>query len=187
MTCQESYSEQDLAHWVSRGDNQAMKVLYQRYVGYLSAVCSRYIRDDDQVKDILQEAFLKIFRGMDRFRYQGEGSLRAWMARIVLNDTLKVLRKKKTVPLIRDLPDREDVPAPDFQAVPLKELQRMIRELPDGYRTVFNLYVMEDKSHKEIARLLGIKENSSASQLHHAKAMLAKSIHDYMKRREYDG
>lgn len=186
MTLQENHSEQDLAFRVSRHDTQAMKMLYNQYAGYLTAVCARYVRDDDEVKDILQEGFLKVFRTIDKFQYRGEGSLRAWMTRIVLNDTLKVLRRKKTVPLVRDYAD-EDVPAPDFEGVPLPVLHRMIRNLPDGYRTVFNLYVMEDKSHKEIARLLGIKENSSASQLHHAKALLTKSVNAYLKRREYDG
>jgi RNA polymerase sigma-70 factor (ECF subfamily) len=70
---------------------------------------------------------------------------------------------------------------PAFEAVPLEVIQGMIRQLPDGYRTVFNLFVFEDKSHKEIASLLGIKENSSASQLFHAKALLARWIKDYIK------
>ena len=74
---------------------------------------------------------------------------------------------------------------PAFDRIPLDVLQGMIRRLPDGYRTVFNLYVFEDKSHKEIASLLGIKENSSASQLHHAKAQLARWIKDYINRSDH--
>ena len=158
-----------------------MKTLYGQYVGYLTAVCARYIPDDDEVKDILQEAFIKIFDSMDKFSWRGEGSLKAWMTRIVVNDSLKTLRKRKTVPLpatLSDLPAEEE---PAFDAVPLRVIQEMIRKLPDGYRTVFNLFVFEDKSHKEIASLLGIKENCSASQLHHAKALLAKWIKEYIK------
>ena len=157
-----------------------MKMLYDRYAGYLTAVCARYVRDDDDVKDILQEAFIKIFRTMERFEYRGEGSLKAWMTRIVVNDSLKSLRKKRALPVtdaIPDLPEEE----PDFARVPMPVLQQMIRELPDGYRTVFNLYVFEDKPHKEIASILGIKENSSASQYFHAKALLARRIKDYIK------
>ena len=158
-----------------------MKVLYNRYVGYLTAVCARYIPDDDDVKDILQDSFLKIFQTMDRFEYRGEGSLKAWMARIVANDALKSLRRKKTLPLPESLSERPDEEEPPFDAVPVPVIQQMIRRLPDGYRTVFNLFVFESKSHREIASLLGIKENSSASQLYHAKALLGRWIKDYIK------
>ena len=162
-----------------------MKTLYGRYVGYLTAVCARYIPDDDEVKDILQEAFIKIFLSMDKFSWRGEGSLKAWMSRIVVNDSLKALRRKRPLPLTETLSDRlEEEEEPPFGAVPLKVIHEMIRRLPDGYRTVFNLFVFEDKSHKEIASLLGIKENSSASQLHHAKALLARWIKDYIRQND---
>ena len=75
---------------VRRQDKTAMKMLYDRYVGYLTAVCARYIPDDDDVKDILQEAFIKIFQSMDRFSWRGEGSLKAWMTRIVVNDSCRM-------------------------------------------------------------------------------------------------
>jgi RNA polymerase sigma-70 factor (ECF subfamily) len=176
-----SGSEQDLVRKVLQHDKAAMKTLYGQYVGYLTAVCARYIPDDDSVKDILQEAFIKIFQSMDRFSYRGEGSLKAWMTRIVVNDSLKALRRKKALPLVETLPDRPDEEEPSFDAVPLPVIHEMIRRLPDGYRTVFNLFVFEDKSHKEIASLLGIKENSSASQLYHAKALLARWIKEYIR------
>ena len=158
-----------------------MKMLYDKYVGYLTAVCARYIPDDDDVKDILQEAFIKAFQSMDRFSWRGEGSLKAWLTRIVVNDSLKALRRKKPLSLSPTLAESVQEEEPAFEAVPLPVIQGMIRKLPDGYRTVFNLFVFEDKSHKEIASLLGIKENSSASQLFHAKAMLARWIKDYIK------
>ena len=174
-------SEQDLVQQVRNHDRTAMKILYGRYAGYLTAVCARYIADDDEVKDILQEAFIKIFQSMDRFSWRGEGSLKAWMSRIVVNDSLKALRKKKPLPLSETLADGMAEEEPPFEAVPLPVIHELIRRLPDGYRTVFNLFVFEDKSHKEIASLLGIKENSSASQLHHAKALLGRWIKDYIK------
>ena len=161
-----------------------MKVLYGQYAGYLSAVCSRYIPDNDDVKDILQEAFIKIFQTMDRFQWRGEGSLKAWMTRIVVNDSLKALRRKKPLPLSATLSEPMEEEEPPFDDVPLSVIQELIRKLPDGYRTVFNLFVFEDKSHKEIASLLGIKENSSASQLFHAKALLARWIKDYIKQKD---
>ena len=178
---QNNGSEQDLVLRVRQQDKTSMKILYGRYAGYLTAVCARYIPDDDDVKDILQEAFIKIFQSMDKFSWRGEGSLKAWMSRIVVNDSLKALRHKRSLPLSETLSDQLEEEEPPFEAVPVKVIHEMIRRLPDGYRTVFNLFVFEDKSHKEIASLLGIKENSSASQLHHAKALLARWIKDYIK------
>ena len=180
-----SGSEQDLVRKVREHDKTAIKTLYGQYVGYLTAVCARYIPDDDDVEDVLQEAFVKIFGSMDKFTWRGEGSLKAWMTRIVVNDSLKALRRSRTplraaVPLSPSLAE-ESAEEPEFDAVPLPVIQDMIRRLPDGYRTVFNLFVFEDKSHKEIASLLGIKENSSASQLFHAKALLGKWIKEYIK------
>ena len=180
-----SGSEQDLVRKVREHDKTAIKTLYGQYVGYLTAVCARYIPDDDDVEDVLQEAFVKIFGSMDKFTWRGEGSLKAWMTRIVVNDSLKALRRSRNplraaVPLSPSLAE-ESVEEPAFDAVPLPVIQDMIRRLPDGYRTVFNLFVFEDKSHKEIASLLGIKENSSASQLFHAKALLGKWIKEYIK------
>ena len=166
---------------VRRQDKTAMKMLYDRYVGYLTAVCARYIPDDDEVKDILQEAFIRVFQSMDKFTWRGEGSLKAWLTRIVVNDSLKFLRRKKPLPLSATMAEPMDEEEPAFDSVPLDVIQGMIRKLPDGYRTVFNLFVFEDKSHKEIASLLGIKENSSASQLFHAKALLARWIKEYIK------
>ncbi len=173
--------EEDLVRRVRQQDKTAMKMLYDTYAGYLTALCARYVRDDAEVKDILQEAFIKIFKQMERFEYRGEGSLKAWMSRIVVNASLKSLRKKRTVPLPETLTESLTDEEPAFESVPVPVIQGMIRNLPDGYRTVFNLFVFEDKSHKEIASLLGIKENSSASQLHHAKALLARWIKDYIK------
>ena len=105
------------------------------------------------------------------------------MARIVLNETLKFIHpsgRPVFVPLPEDMTDIADE-LPDLNGVPLPTIHQMIRELPQGYRTIFNLYVFEEKSHKEIASMLGIKESTSASQLHRAKAILAKKVNAYKK------
>ena len=155
-------------------------MLYDQNVGYLTAACARYISDDNAVKDILQNAFLLIFRSLRKFSYRGEGSFRAWATRIVVNEALKSFRGPKTLPLPETEPAAQEDP-PDIPAVPMKVLLDMIRKLPDGYRTVFNLYVFEDLSHKEIAKRLGIKEDSSASQLSRARTILSKQIKQYKK------
>ena len=164
------------------GDNTATEWIYRRHVRYLSALCSRYITEDEDIKDVLQEAFIKIFTSLNSFTYRGEGSLKAWMAKITLNETLKFLRNNSRLNLA-SIDDTDmniaDGSSMETDGISTDVLHQLIRELPDGYRTVFNLYIIDDKSHKEIASLLGIKENTSASQLHKAKAMLAHKIKNY--------
>ena len=177
-------SELELLKLVRSGDSSGMRLFYERYVGYLTAVCSRYVVDRSDVKDILQEAFIKIFKGLESFEYRGEGSVRAWASRIVVNDSLKSLKAASRLTFVDDLPDIPEDDAPSFPELPPAVVQEMIKALPDGYRTVFNLFVFEKKSHREIAPLLGIKEDSSASQFFRARAMLAKKIKAYLKEHE---
>lgn len=176
--------ERSLADGLRRGDASGMRQFHDAYAGYLMAVCSRYIRDDDDVKDVLQEALVKIFCHASSFSYKGRGSLLAWSRRIVVNQALMFLRKKRpvTVPpdeVLADLPDEE----PDVEGIPQEVILEKIRELPDGYRTVFNLYVFGELSHKEIAEKLGIGVNTSASQLLRAKRALAKALERYRTER----
>lgn len=176
-------SEEKLIERLRAGDAAAAEQLYRQHARYLTAVCSRYLANDEDVKDVLQEAFLKVFSTIGRFRYQGEGSLRAWMTRIAINESIDLLKAKQRMPL-DDLSDSllgmPDEPPPTEQ-VPADVLHRLVRELPEGYRLVFNLYVMEGKSHREIASMLGIKEGTSASQLYKAKATLATKINQYIR------
>lgn len=181
MNQNETDNEKKLVHLIQEGDEQAMRQLYCRYVRYFSAVCSRYISGDEDIKDVLQDAFLRIFSSINSFEYRGGGSLKGWMTKIVLNETLKFVKRNCRLDFVAfrdgemDMPDEE----PDTEGIPPEVIHSMIRDLPDGYRAIFNLYVIEEKSHKEIAELLGIKENSSASQLHRAKAILAGKIRKY--------
>ena len=141
------YSESDLVAHVTGGDRKAMKRLYDRYVEYLSAVCARYIADDDSRKDVLSLRFLKKNSAYGFIEYEDR------------------------------LPDMVDEPEPE--GIPDDVLNDMVLSLPPGYRMVFNLYVFERKSHKEIAAMLGIGESSSASQFSRAKALLARRMKDY--------
>ena len=184
MTFSEKDNEFQLLQLVRKDDSSAKKDLYHQYIPYLTAVCSRYIIAEADLKDVLQDSFIKIFTSLDKFEYRGEGSLKAWMARIVVNESLKSLKKNKQYDFVQhqwELPDvtNEEVDAPDIDDIPAHVIQEMIRQLPAGYRTVFNLYVFEDKSHKEIASILDIKENTSASQYYKAKKKLAEMINVY--------
>ncbi len=178
--------EQHIIKLFRRGDASAMDMLYAEYADYLTAVCARYIPDDDELKDVLQESFIKIFSKIGEFNYRGNGSLRAWITRIVINESLLTIRKKKNSPIINienEPPDIQD-DEPELGNIGEEVLTNMIRQLPDGYRTVFNLFVIEGKSHKEIAKILNIKADSSASQFHKAKKQLAKIIKNYRLNKE---
>lgn len=180
------WDEEDevLLEGIRRGDEQAMKALYETYVGYLRGVCSRYVPDPDDVKDLLQDSFIKIFTAIDTFEYRGKGSLRAWMKQITTYCALSHLRSRKnlfTLEETDDLPDETDEEAPDVDALPLEVLHQLISELPTGYRLVFCLYALDGYSHRQVAEQLGIKEGTSASQYARARKLLAQKIKDYLR------
>ena len=176
--------EQELAERCKRGDRAAYQELYVQYAGRLLSICLRYIGDRETACDVLHDGFLRIYQSIGQFKYQGQGSLKAWLSRVMVNEALGYLRKHvqmaKQEVLVEEVPDMADEHA-GVSVIPRKALMRMIRELPDGYRTVFNLYVFEEKSHKEIANILGITEHTSSSQFYRAKMLMARKIKEYRK------
>ncbi len=183
--------EQSLIERVKRGDRVAQRELYDLYAGRLLSLSWRYVGRRDIAEDLLHDAFIKIFRGVERFNYRGEGSLRAWMERIAINTALEWLRVQKRVDVvsysdeqIAKTTDIADPTSDEVEQVPQSEVLRFIAELPDGYRTVFNLYTIEGYSHREIAHELGINEKSSSSQLLRAKRLLATKINKYIRENE---
>lgn len=187
MQMKADMSEEELSLQCQRGDMRAHHTLYERYGGSLMAICLRYIGDRETAEDILHDGFLRIFQSIKQFSYQGEGSLKAWLSRVMVNEALGYLRKKNTQVqqevLMTEIPDVPDTDDSELDDIPRSVLMKFISELPDGYRTVFNLYVFEDKSHKEIASLLGITEHTSSSQFYRAKSLLIKKINEYRKRK----
>jgi len=186
MQMKADISEEELSLQCQRGDMQARRTLYERYGGGLMAICLRYIGDRETAEDVLHDGFLRIFQSIKQFSYQGEGSLKAWLSRVMVNEALGYLRKKNVQlqqeVLMTEIPDVPDTDDCDLNDIPRSVLMKFISELPDGYRTVFNLYVFEEKSHKEIASLLGITEHTSSSQFYRAKSLLIKKINEYRKR-----
>ncbi len=159
------------------GDRKAQRQLFERYKGKMFAVCLRYAPSRDEAEDILQEGFVRIFRDLHAFR--GQGSLEGWMRRIMTRtaiDWLKRYRRhamhfeeveRHTWHLSQAIPD--DTDESDTHA---RALIRLMQQLPDGFRTVLNLHVIEGYSHDEIADILGISPGTSKSQLSRAKAAL---------------
>ena len=176
--------EQELSVRCRQGDNRARKELYEQYAGRMLGICLRYAGDRDTAQDLMHDGFIKIYSSFDKFTWRGEGSIRAWMERVMVNTALQFLRKNDVMNQAMELDEvPETVEEPDasaVEAIPQTVLMQFIRELPDGYRTVFNLYTFEDKSHREIAQELGINEKSSASQLFRAKNALAKRVKEWL-------
>ena len=190
MSDLQKHSERELAEMLQRGDASVLGEVYARYARHLTSVCSRYIIDYEDVRDILQESFIKIFTKGSTFKYREEGSLKAWLRQIVVNESLTFLKKKERQSLvvfdesiiIDTSDDSEEINI--LPEIPTEVLYQKIRDLPPGYRIVFNLYAIEGKSHKEIAELLGIQEATSASQLSRAKKVLAKRMKEYMNKKQ---
>ncbi len=182
--------EFELSNLCRTGDNRARKELYERFSGRMFGICLRYTGDRDTAQDMLHDGFLKMYASFDKFTWRGEGSLRAWMERVLINCILQTLRKNDVMNRTVEIEEVSDVyeepDSSDIETIPKDVLMQFIKELPEGYRTVFNLYTFEEKSHKEIARLLGINEKSSASQLFRAKTALAKRIKEYMAVNTYN-
>ena len=185
------HSEEDIAKGIRKGDNRAMRHFYAQYGGLLATACSRYVNNDDDVKDLMQDAMVNIIQNIDNFTYKGKGSLRAWATRIVVNQALNFVKSQKRFHdtfADKDLGNLSlaDNEEPDISDVPAEVIHRLISQLPDGYRTVFNLFAIEGKSHKEIAALLGIKADTSASQFFRAKNILAKQIENYKRNKNHN-
>ena len=182
--------EQELALRCARGDNAARRELYMQYGSRILALCRRYVSDPADAEDLKQDAFVKIFRVIGRFRWTRPGSLYAWMSRVTINMAFDSYGKRRR--LARQLVDVEEMEnvIPDESAyeetasVPPEVLAAMIEALPEGYRTVFKLYCIDGLSHKDIAALLGIKEKSSSASLSRARALLSDAIREYWRNEE---
>jgi RNA polymerase sigma-70 factor (ECF subfamily) len=170
-------SEKKLLAGCCKGKPDAQKALYDQYKVPLFRVCLRYAKDRPEAEDMLQDGFIKIFA--DIHQYKGDGALGGWLRRVMVNVALQHIRKHKkfenTVELdhVSDIHYTAEVATSNLQA---ETLTKMIQELPRGYQTVFNLYVIEGYSHQEIAELLEINVNTSKSQLSKAKATLRTMI-----------
>lgn len=174
--------EKYLTEQLRSGDGGAMREFYSLYGNHLAKICSRYIADSEDMKDVFQNSLVRIFSHINDFTYRGSGSLQAWATKVTVNESLKFLqerRRHELAMLNRDLPDEPETDDPSVRDIPPEVFHQMVRELPTGYRTVFNLYVFEEKSHQEIANLLGIKKDTSASQLSRAKKLLVQKIKEY--------
>jgi RNA polymerase sigma factor (sigma-70 family) len=158
-------------------DAFGQEILYNRYANIMHRTCLRYLKNDTDAEDIMITGFVKVFSKIDLFDYRGAGSLEGWIKRIMVNECLMVLRKKKyervSLDSVNNFLDNGIHVDSQLHA---EEIFKVVQNLPNGYRTVFNMYAIEGYSHKEIGERLGINENTSKSQLSKARSSLKKSL-----------
>lgn len=161
--------EKKLIQACIREDKSAQKALYELFSAKMYFVCLRYARHEAEAQDILQDAFIKVFDKLDSFRFNG--SFEGWVRRIMVNTALNNCRKSNYKYENIGIEDYQDkvVSSKAISWLSEQELLAIIQQLPDGYRMVFNLYIIEGYSHKEIAEMLEISENTSRSQLAKAR------------------
>jgi RNA polymerase sigma-70 factor (ECF subfamily) len=171
-----SVSETDLINGCLKKDRKMQEMLYLRFSPRMYAVCLRYCNDAEDAQDLLQDGFVKIFKSLDKFR--GEGSFEGWMRRIFVNTSIEHFRKSIKKLSVTDS-NEIIVEDPSWNALDNlaeKDIIKLIQELSPGYRQVFNMYVIEGYSHKDIGDILGINEGTSKSQLARAKGVLKKRV-----------
>ena len=158
-------------------DRKAQEELYKKYSNTLFSICLKYSPNYAEAQDNLQDSFLTIFNRIEQF--EGKGSFEGWIKRITVNTALQKYRKQRAFDITNEAQlEDEDVVVEDT-SIPLDFLLKIIQELPDRYRLVFNLYVLDGYSHKEIAEMLGISDGTSKSNLARARMILKQKIHIY--------
>jgi RNA polymerase sigma factor (sigma-70 family) len=168
--------EQEIVEGCLRGEQKWQKILFETYYGKMLAVCQRYSKSRDEARDILQEGFIKVFQKMNQFSFSSP--FEAWVRRIMVNTAIDFYRKAATEPYLNDIEvagdvlEQQDVISDMSHA----ELLEILTMLPPGYKIVFNMYVIEGFSHKEIAETLGVSEGTSKSQLAKARIYMQKLI-----------
>jgi len=171
-----SLNEPELIRQCVAGDAKAQRELFDRFVGPMLRLVSRYVRDSADGEDVVMMAFTKVFYNLKEFSNEGEGALGGWIRRIVINEALMWLRRRHNFTMTEISEVGNEPSLTELSQLPAEDIVRLVNQLPEGYRTVFNLSVTEGYDHAEIARLLGITEGTSRSQLFKAKAQLKKML-----------
>ncbi|MFI5172030.1 MAG: RNA polymerase sigma factor [Chitinophagales bacterium] len=171
-----SLTEEQLIRYSVKGDRVSQKLLYDRFASKMFGVCMRYAPDYQIAEDILQEGFVKAFKNLDRFRF--EGSFEGWLRKIMVNTAIEMHRRKNLLYTIVDVENTEVefVDENALSKLAVDDIMMMIASLSPGYKTVFCLYAIEGFSHKEIAEQLNISEGTSKSQLARARYILMEMV-----------
>src|SRR5690349_7685080 len=175
-------TESDLIEGCIHGDRKMQYELYERFSAKMYGVCLRYAANSEEAEDILQEGFIKVFRKIDSYR--GDGSFEGWIRRIFVNTAIEHFRKKSYLQPITEQEESsiEGKYVSVLDTLAEKDIIKLIQQLSPGYRTVFNMYVVEGYTHKQIADVLKISEGTSKSQLSRAKLILQELVKKHLDR-----
>jgi len=167
--------EQKLVSHCVKGDEKAQKQLYECYANQMFRLCLRYTGNAMDAEDVMITAFHKVFKNIKTFEYRGESSLTKWIKTIMINESLMLLRCSRKY-IFEPIDAHEQVADGDDTEIDAEQIYQSILRLPDGYRTVLNLFVIDGLSHEEIAKQMGISVNTSKSQLSRARALLKSQL-----------
>lgn len=176
MNLDRTFTIDSLLDGCKKGDRKAQESLYKALASKMMGVCMRYAKDTFEAEDILQIGFVKVFQKVTEFR--SDGSFEGWIRRIMVNTAIETYRKNLRSLNVVDIDEVYDQPQSTFDMgkLELNDLMKLVQQLSNGYRIVFNMYAIEGYSHKEIAKELGISEGASKSQLSRARAILKDKI-----------
>ncbi len=167
----------ELVKEAKQGSAAAQKCLYDLLADRMLLLCRRYVKSMENAEEVLLDGFYKFFKGLPAFTWEGDAALHAWLKRIMINECLMLLRKKNVFTIAAEQAAEERTLDEDaLDKLSAEEIFRLVAQLPVGYRTVFNLYVIEGMNHGEIAALLDISEGTSKSQLSKARSLLQKML-----------
>ncbi len=170
------YAEEVIHTMAVDGDEKAFKAIYDMLSGKMYSLCLRYAGNKNDADDLFQEGIIRVYKNLDSFK--GLGPFEGWARRIFVNTCLDHLKNKQKL-IFSELTDSIDVTSTELTGIrklTQADLLKIIQQLPNGYRTIVNLYLVEEYNHKEIAEMLGISEGTSKSQLSRAKLILQKNI-----------
>ncbi len=172
----QNYDESQIREGCAKGERKFQQMLYDMFSAKMFGVCLRYANEYNSAQDLLQEGFVKVFKNIDKFR--GEGSFEGWVRRIFVNTAIEHYRKQVNMYALHESETNyyEHYEDNALETLKQEDILKMIQKLSSGYRTVFNLYIVEGYSHKEIGEMIGISEGTSKSQLARARYLLQKMI-----------
>lgn len=172
-------SDSELVSECLKGKSSAQRTLFQLHSGKMFSLCLRYMGSTMEAEEVLQESFIKVFEKLNQWK--GNGPLGGWIRTIVVNTALTRIKSNKKFKLDKNIDeavmlsdDRED----QLEAMQAEDLMKLIAQMPDGYKAVFNLFAVEGYGHKEIAELLGVSESTSKTQFLKAKNWLVKRLNE---------
>lgn len=176
-------NEKELINRCLENDRHAQEFLFNQHYNDFYLIAMRYLSDHHDAEDVIIQSFTRIFKNLKKFSYQGPGSLGKWTRTILINEAIRWLKKRRLIDFTEDIQHMEvaNDTITGLEQMQVSDIIRMIEKLPSGYRTVFNLFVIEGYAHREIAEMLGISENTSKTQLKKARNHLMNKINEDKK------